>query len=670
MLIVMILAVSTAFVAQERQQATEALKKANAIALLSRDALDEMYGAFANDWNEQPVELSQGQKRFLEKATRHYEQLIDNAPDHGDSFAAVKSLHQLAAIYNLMGDDGVGQRIAQRAVDIGESLLAHDSENVEKQIALAESIAILVRCSDPIAQGNTALRTRSAELWQKVVSAKPDDLRSRAKLAHAWAGLANAHHSLRQYPQTDMWIERAYQAISELVAHNPDEAWLKFYLREVIHEFATTRLDIELGNRSTTGVRPGQRELGQKLLQEGIELVRPLYEESPNDRGRQIMMAMALMNTDWFFDGPQTIESWTISVPNSAVWDAVLGKSITAPRTVTADVPITLAKLDFNNTNTYTIAGSNAVTFDAKSGDAQINVIQGSHTINMPVVLADNAVITITPVASNLAITGPLSAAGKSLTKTGAGTLTLNNFRAQALSINAGTVAVARNTGAPELGTSVVRTLTIAGDSTPTARLDLTDNAAVIDYTGTSPITTVRQQILSGRGGAGLGKTWNGNGITSSASATANGAEPESYSVGYAENSSLPLGPYTTFRSEPVDDTSILITYTRTGDANLDGVVNDDDVTIVGATYAPGVLQPHWALGDFDYNGFVDDDDVTLLGAFYDPSAPPLAAPTAESAVSAAAVPEPGTSVLLASALFSVALFAVRRCLLSRSEST
>ena len=32
--------------------------------------------------------------------------------------------------------------------------------------------------------------------------------------------------------------------------------------------------------------------------------------------------------------------------------------------------------------------------------------------------------------------------------------------------------------------------------------------------------------------------------------------------------------------------------FTRTGDANLDGLVNDDDVTIVGATYAPGVPQP------------------------------------------------------------------------------
>jgi hypothetical protein len=117
--------------------------------------------------------------------------------------------------------------------------------------------------------------------------------------------------------------------------------------------------------------------------------------------------------------------------------------------------------------------------------------------------------------------------------------------------------------------------------------------------------------------------------------------------LGYADNASLPLGPYTTFHGATVDDTSVLIAYTRTGDANLDGVVNDDDVTIIGATYAPGVPNPHWALGDFDYNGFVDDDDVTLLGAFYDPAAAPLISFAPQAASNVAAVPEPGTVVLV-----------------------
>jgi uncharacterized protein YjbI with pentapeptide repeats len=195
----------------------------------------------------------------------------------------------------------------------------------------------------------------------------------------------------------------------------------------------------------------------------------------------------------------------------------------------------------------------------------------------------------------------------------------------------------------------------------PTATFDLTDNAAIVDYTGPSPAATVREQIFIGRGGTGLGGKWRGTGITSSTAAAANSAAPDSRSLGFADNATMPLGAYTTFRGEPVDNTTALVAYTRTGDANLDGVVNDDDVTIVSATYAPGVPQPSWALGDFDYNGFVDDDDVTLLNAFYDPSAAPLnspfvngdsSSPAAAPGVGAslnsgvAAVPEPSTVAL------------------------
>jgi hypothetical protein len=189
----------------------------------------------------------------------------------------------------------------------------------------------------------------------------------------------------------------------------------------------------------------------------------------------------------------------------------------------------------------------------------------------------------------------------------------------------------------------------------------VTNNSVIVDYppSGPSPAATIRSQLTAGRGGSGFGATWTGQGITSSAAAAAVATEPESRSIGYAENATLPLGAYSAFRGQSVDDTSVLLAFTRTGDANLDGVVNDDDVTIVSATYAPGIPQPHWALGDFDYNGFVDDDDVTLLGVFYDPTATPIAAP-ASSAV--AAVPEPGSLMLLVLGLIGIGMFIRRQC--------
>jgi hypothetical protein len=358
--------------------------------------------------------------------------------------------------------------------------------------------------------------------------------------------------------------------------------------------------------------------------------------------------------------------NWTIGVPNAATQRATFGGAISAPRTVNVDVPITVRRIDFDSANGYTLAGTNALTLDVGGGNAQIHVTKGSHVITAPLNLAHHAIINIDPASAQLSIGGARYASGVRITKGGAGNLQVNNVRAASLLVREGSVTIAPN-GTAE-STSVVRTLEIEGGAMPSGRLDVTNNSAIVDYSTTSrsPELDIRSLLISGRGGAGLGKPWNGNGITSSAAATANATEPESRSVGYAYNGELPLGSYTTFHGQPVDDSSILIAYTRTGDANLDGVVNDDDVTILGAKYAPGVSQLRWAWGDFDYNGFVDDDDVTLLGAFYDPSAAPLIA--AAPATSVAPVPEPGTSMLCMSGLIAVASFSLRRWFLSRSE--
>jgi hypothetical protein len=218
-----------------------------------------------------------------------------------------------------------------------------------------------------------------------------------------------------------------------------------------------------------------------------------------------------------------------------------------------------------------------------------------------------------------------------------------------ALNVGAGATATITSGGPKNV---VSNALTIAGGSNPAGKLDVTNNAVVVDYpaTGPSPDATIRDQIIAGRGGSGLGKTWNGVGITSSQAA----ADPvNAGSVGYAVTGTMPLGVPPTFRGQAVDASTVIMRYTRTGDANLDGVVNNDDVTIVGANYAPGFVKPRWDLGDFDYNGFVDNDDVTLLGVYYNPAATPIPAPGAENA-GAAAVPEPATFALFAAGLLLI----------------
>jgi hypothetical protein len=83
------------------------------------------------------------------------------------------------------------------------------------------------------------------------------------------------------------------------------------------------------------------------------------------------------------------------------------------------------------------------------------------------------------------------------------------------------------------------------------------------------------------------------------------------------------------------------------GDANGDGVVDDEDASVLGAHWlmASGAA---WEDGDFNADGKVDDRDAAILAAHW--------GQTAESSPS---VPEPGVLVLVAGGL--IALLARRR---------
>jgi hypothetical protein len=366
-----------------------------------------------------------------------------------------------------------------------------------------------------------------------------------------------------------------------------------------------------------------------------------------------------------------TAANWTNGVPNAADVSVGFLGAITAPRTVTIDGPQTVGNLKFDNNQSYTLAGAGPLTID-NDGPATIEVANGSHTISAPLSIAAGQTVNKTG-PGTLTISGTQNHGAGSVLVADVGVTNLNSDGGPNLSLQANApvnLGATQHLAAVQLGsgatvqltpgaskTLVTPSLTIAGTpEAPTATLDLSSNSAIVDYTGTNPAATIRAQILAGRGGSGLGATWDGMGITSSAAAA---AEEESRSVAFANNGDMPLGALTDFRGQPVDDTSVIVAYTRTGDANLDGVVNDNDVTIVSATYAPGTPQPSWALGDFDYDGFVDDNDITLLGVFYDPSATPIAAPIEGAGAAVAAVPEPASVALLG--IGCIAMLAVAR---------
>jgi len=176
--------------------------------------------------------------------------------------------------------------------------------------------------------------------------------------------------------------------------------------------------------------------------------------------------------------------------------------------------------------------------------------------------------------------------------------------------------------GAASLGTSSGTTVLVTKSLSVTtpATFDINSGGIIVDYSSSSPLVGVRTMLMAGRGA----NTWQGmGGITSTAAA----ADPMHFAVGYAENSDLAslsaAGSYTVFAGQTVDSTSVLIRYTRGADANLDGIVNGQDVAIVGTRFGKsGTGQ--WEMGDFDYSGIVDNPDVDALSALYNPKATPV----------------------------------------------
>ncbi len=161
---------------------------------------------------------------------------------------------------------------------------------------------------------------------------------------------------------------------------------------------------------------------------------------------------------------------------------------------------------------------------------------------------------------------------------------------------------------------------------------DLGEGNAVIRDT---PYATVYNMVVSGFNGG----YWNGPGIYSSKAAA-----PENFGVtalGTVLNdidgvaiwsSGAAIGPEFNIPAlASMTTTDIVIKYTFFGDANLDGVVNSLDQTLLDFGFGSS---GGWFFGDFNYDGIVDSLDQTLLDFTFDSSGLSVSGP-------ASPVPEP-----------------------------
>jgi hypothetical protein len=164
--------------------------------------------------------------------------------------------------------------------------------------------------------------------------------------------------------------------------------------------------------------------------------------------------------------------------------------------------------------------------------------------------------------------------------------------------------------------------------------IDLGEAAAVVDYSGGSPVPQIRNWVVLGYDG---GAWQSGIGIGSRF------ANDSTHGVGYAEAADVGT-PAPIFGA--VDADTVLLRFTRYGDADLSGTVNLDDFNRLATNFglSSGAV---WSQGDFNYDGAVNLDDFNRLAANFGLSAVVAAGvtPAAWSSL-ASAVPEPSASLL------------------------
>ena len=176
--------------------------------------------------------------------------------------------------------------------------------------------------------------------------------------------------------------------------------------------------------------------------------------------------------------------------------------------------------------------------------------------------------------------------------------------------------------------------------------------AAASDPAATSPITSVRAALVS----AYANGAWNGPGIDSVGIAATR-------SLGYAEAADVLATPGGSFGAATVDGSAVLVRYTLSGDATLDGAVDFNDLVKLAQNYNTTLpaTGSAWFRGDFNYDGTVDFNDLVKLAQNYNAALPgePIAGAPADFASDLAAafatVPEPSALSLVAAGVLLVA---------------
>jgi autotransporter-associated beta strand protein len=343
-------------------------------------------------------------------------------------------------------------------------------------------------------------------------------------------------------------------------------------------------------------------------------------------------LTVGAANTPTTFSGPITgagnllktgSSTFTLSGSSDSVSAVTVNAGTLAFSTATPNLNgTTLGGSWTVNAGTLTLPAGNTVTTIGPTGNvalgaptasfAAINglaanqggfAISGGKTFTTAGFLTNDGGIAVTGAGSALTVIGNLTNTGtpgaSGNTNVGSGaTLAAKSIQQNAFTVGGNVNITPKASGG---GQSIINNLTIVGNTNLwTGKLNLADNSMIVNYSGTSPASTVANQLKQGYGATGK---WDGTGGITSSVAQSN---PSQFTLGYADGADnvvagLPSG-------------QVLVKYTRAGDANLSGTVDIVDLGILASHYGHA---GKWDQGDFNYDGIVNVVDLGILATNY-----------------------------------------------------
>ena len=252
--------------------------------------------------------------------------------------------------------------------------------------------------------------------------------------------------------------------------------------------------------------------------------------------------------------------NWFGGVRHGIDATATFGSVTDAGRLIFANTDVTLGTLTFNSPHRYALNGLGTLTLQVSGGEALIEVLQGTHDLNLPLGVASDTELYVAPGAT-LLISDPVNiAAGKTLGQVGGGSVTYQST----ISIGAGGTLTLS-------GPAEAAALNLAA----AARIDLRDSLLLRDATQPDVLGMIRD-----------------GSIISSPVAD----DPlQATTLGIAPRAG-----------------GVHVMPTWYGDADLSGALDVADFERFLVGYGNSALA-EWISGDFDHSGRVDPADFELL---------------------------------------------------------